>query len=167
MSEKEKQFKDIEGNKKIRVILKKGEWNIEVEFPENTEPDKVQTTLENISKSIIANRNEDDLKEIIKKIIKEEINSSNIQPNNIKANSSERKSHKTCRNLIEELWTEKWLDQERSLGEVHEELARKGYHYDRTAVSHTLTDLVRENILTRVGTIRNYRYIQKRPPQSI
>ena len=95
------------------------------------------------------------------------INSSNIQPNNIKANSSERKSHKTCRNLIEELWSEKWLDQERSLGEVHEELARKGYHYDRTAVSHTLTDLVRENILTRVGTIRNYRYIPKSPPQSI
>ena len=45
MSEKEKQFKDIEGNKKIRVILKKGEWNIEVEFPENTEPDGESTRM--------------------------------------------------------------------------------------------------------------------------
>lgn len=167
MSEKEEQIKDKEENRKIKVILKKGEWNIEVEFPENSDPDKVQTTLENVSNSIMANSNENNLKETVKKIIKEEISSSNIQTSNIKKKSSERKSHKTCRNLIEELWNEKWLDQERSLGEVHEELARKGYHYDRTAVSHTLTDLVRENILTRVGTIRNYRYIQKRPPQLI
>jgi hypothetical protein len=29
-------------------------------------------------------------------------------------------------------------------------------------VSHSLTDMVREGILTRVGTMRNYRYIQKR-----
>jgi len=50
------------------------------------------------------------------------------------------------------------------LGEVHEELSRRGYNYDRTAVSHSLTDMVRESILTRVGTMRNYRYIQKRPP---
>jgi hypothetical protein len=73
----------------------------------------------------------------------------------------------TCRGLLESLWLEGHFADERSLGEVHEELSRRGYNYDRTAVSHSLTDMVRENILTRIGTMRNYRYIQKRPPNSI
>jgi hypothetical protein len=47
---------------------------------------------------------------------------------------------------------------------VDEEIARRGYHYDRTAVAHALTDLVKENILTREGVMRNYTYIQKKPP---
>ncbi|MFQ5920544.1 MAG: hypothetical protein ACE5JV_00835, partial [Nitrososphaerales archaeon] len=71
----------------------------------------------------------------------------------------------TCKGLIEELWAVGWFGSERNLSEVHEELARRGYNYDRTAVSHSLTDLVRENVLTRVGSMRAYRYIQKRPPQ--
>ncbi|MGA8404803.1 MAG: hypothetical protein WB664_08300, partial [Nitrososphaeraceae archaeon] len=50
---------------------------------------------------------------------------------------------------------------ERQLGQIHEEISRRGYNYDRTAVSHSLTDMVRERTLVRVGTIRNYRYIQK------
>ena len=70
----------------------------------------------------------------------------------------------TCRGLLETLWLEGYFASEKSLGDVHEELARKGYNYDRTAVSHSLTDMVRENIMTRNGTMRNYRYIQKRPP---
>jgi hypothetical protein len=77
------------------------------------------------------------------------------------------KSGMTCRGLLESLWFEGHFVSERSLGEVHEELSRRGYNYDRTAVSHSLTDMVRENILTRIGTMRNYRYIQKRPPNSI
>jgi hypothetical protein len=76
------------------------------------------------------------------------------------------KSGITCRGLLENLWFEGHFVSERSLGEVHEELSRRGYNYDRTAVSHSLTDMVRENILTRIGTMRNYRYIQKRPPNS-
>ena len=70
----------------------------------------------------------------------------------------------TCRSLIENLWAEGWFSTARSLGDVHDELARRGYHYDRTAVSHSLAELVRENILTRLGTQRNYRYVQKKPP---
>ena len=70
----------------------------------------------------------------------------------------------TCRELLRRLWEEGWFSTERTLAQVHEELARRGYHYDRTAVSHTLTDLVRDNVLTRMGTARNYRYVQKRPP---
>jgi hypothetical protein len=73
----------------------------------------------------------------------------------------------TCRGLLENLWLEGHFVNERPLGEVHEELSRRGYNYDRTAVSHSLTDMVRENILTRIGTMRNYRYIQKRPPNNI
>lgn len=74
--------------------------------------------------------------------------------------------NKTCRGLIVELWQEGWFTQERALSDVHEELARRGYHYDKTAVSHSLTDLVRENMLTRQGNTRNYTYIQKRPSQN-
>lgn len=69
----------------------------------------------------------------------------------------------TCRSLALDLYSEGWFASEHTLGEVHEELARKGYHYDRTAVSHALTDLVRESVLTRSGVMRNYRYVQKRP----
>jgi len=57
--------------------------------------------------------------------------------------------------------SENYFNQERQLGQIHEEISRRGYNYDRTAVSHSLTDLVRERMLARVGTIRNYRYIQK------
>ncbi|HEX2013987.1 MAG TPA: hypothetical protein VLA68_02045, partial [Nitrososphaera sp.] len=73
------------------------------------------------------------------------------------------KSGMTCRGLLDTLWRESYFASERALGEVHEELARRGYNYDRTAVSHSLADMVRENILTRTGTMRNFRYIQKRP----
>ena len=70
----------------------------------------------------------------------------------------------TCRGLIETLWSETFFSSERPLGEVHDELARRGYNYDRTAVSHSLSDLVREGLLSRIGTMRNYRYVKKRPP---
>ena len=65
-----------------------------------------------------------------------------------------------------EMWGESWFETARSLSEVHEEIARRGYHYDKTAVSHSLTDLVRENVLFREGNMRNYSYIQKRPAGS-
>ncbi|HVB12672.1 MAG TPA: hypothetical protein VNE86_06025 [Nitrososphaerales archaeon] len=68
--------------------------------------------------------------------------------------------------MILELWEESWFNEARALSEVHEEIARRGYHYDRTAVSHSLTDLVRENVLFRQGNMRNYSYIQKRPAGS-
>jgi hypothetical protein len=71
---------------------------------------------------------------------------------------------KTCRGLILELWQESWFSSGRPLSQVHDEIARRGYHYDRTAVAHALTDLVKENILTREGVMRNYSYIQKKPP---
>jgi len=70
----------------------------------------------------------------------------------------------TCKGLLKALWREGWFSTPRRLGEVHEELARRGWHYDRTAVAHALLDLVREDVLTRQGRPRHYRYVQKRPP---
>ena len=70
----------------------------------------------------------------------------------------------TCRGVIQKLWEEKWFSEPRGLDDVHTELARKGFHYDRTAVAHALVDLVKDNILTRIGKPRRYQYTQKRPP---
>ena len=70
----------------------------------------------------------------------------------------------TCKAIIQKLWKEGWFAEPRGLGEVHSEMARLGYHYDRTAVAHALVDLVKDNILTREGRPRRYRYAQKRPP---
>ena len=70
----------------------------------------------------------------------------------------------TCRGVIQKLWEENWFGEPKSLDEVHSELARKGFHYDRTAVAHALVDLVKDNILTRIGKPRRYQYAQKRPP---
>ncbi len=70
----------------------------------------------------------------------------------------------TCKGVIQKLWEEGWFSQPRGLDNVHTELARKGFHYDRTAVAHALVDLVKDNVLTRIGRPRRYQYAQKRPP---
>ncbi len=70
----------------------------------------------------------------------------------------------TCKNLIQKLWEEDFFNTARGLDAVHSELARKGFHYDRTAVAHALVDLVKDNVLTRIGRPRRYQYAQKRPP---
>ncbi|MGC8555651.1 MAG: hypothetical protein ACP5NG_01360 [Conexivisphaera sp.] len=70
----------------------------------------------------------------------------------------------TCRGLIESLWMDGWFSEPRGLSEVAAELSRRGYNYDSTAISHALTDLVRAGVLSRIGTPRTYRYVQKRPP---
>ena len=70
----------------------------------------------------------------------------------------------TCKGVIQNLWREGWFGSPRSLDDVHTEMTRVGYHYDRTAVAHTLLDLVKEGVLTRQGRPRRYRYTQKRPP---
>ena len=72
----------------------------------------------------------------------------------------------TCKSLIQQLWSEGWFSLPHGLGEVHSEMARKGFHYDRTAVAHALVDLMKEGLLTREGRPRRYRYAQKRPPRT-
>ncbi len=70
----------------------------------------------------------------------------------------------TCKGVIQRLWEENWFSQSRGLSQVHSEMARQGFHYDRTAVAHALIDLVKDGILTREGKPRRYQYAQKRPP---
>jgi len=123
----------------VKVKLKKGSWEIEISCPE----DKVKQVVENVLAGMESTSVE--------------------MPKVISERKQQPRGSATCKGLIEELWAENWFTTERSLADVHEELSRRGYNYDRTAVSHSLTDLVRENILTRTGTMRAYRYIQKRP----
>jgi hypothetical protein len=70
----------------------------------------------------------------------------------------------TCKGVIQKLWDEGWFAAAKGLSEVHSELAKRGFHYDRTAVAHALIDLVKDGILTREGKPRRYQYAQKRPP---
>jgi hypothetical protein len=70
----------------------------------------------------------------------------------------------TCRDTGERLWKDGFFSEPKLLGDVHEEMTRIGYHFDRTAVSHVLRDMVRDGIITREGRPRGYLYVQKRPP---
>jgi hypothetical protein len=72
----------------------------------------------------------------------------------------------TCKGVIQKLWEENWFSKPKGLSEVHSEMARRGFHYDRTAVAHALIDLVKDGVLTREGKPRRYQYAQKRPPPS-
>ena len=126
----------------VTVRLKRGTWEIEI----TCAPDKVQQAVESVLAGMAS-------KEQVS--IEASLESAGL--------GDEGKKFDTCRGLLERLWREGWFASEKTLGEVHEELARRGYHYDRTAVSHALVDLVREGTLFRDGTMRNYRYVQKRP----
>ena len=147
----------------VKIKLKHGEWEVEITCLES----RVKQVVENVLSSL------DTAKMVGPAVqgqfdeLRREIESLKMRPA-AESRSDEQKvpakGGMTCRGLLESLWLEGYFGSERSLGEVHEELSRKGYNYDRTAVSHSLTDMVRENILTRTGTMRNYRYIQKRPP---
>ncbi|HEY4699657.1 MAG TPA: hypothetical protein VIH27_04725 [Nitrososphaerales archaeon] len=127
----------IENSNEIHIKLKRGSWEIEITCTEDKIKQAVESVLNGVNTSI---------KEI------PSLNERFVEKRNV-----------TCRSLIESLWSENWFKEERNLSDVDEELSRRGYNYDRTAVSHALTDLVRENTLTRVGMMRNYRYIQKKP----
>jgi hypothetical protein len=125
----------------ITVKLRKAGWEVEISASESQLKQAIETVLSSLnatseSAPLLATRN----------------------------GTVNQQGTKTCRGLIAEMWQDGWFSEVRSLAIVHEELARRGYHYDRTAVSHALHDLVMEGILTREGSSRNYQYIQKRPP---
>ena len=155
----------------VKIRLKHGEWEVEVVCIES----RVKQVVESVLSSLDATK-------IIEPEVQSQLDALRREIDSLKVRSITElgqegqqqqqqkvttKSGITCRGLLENLWVEGHFDNERSLGEVHEELSRRGYNYDRTAVSHSLTDMVRENILTRIGTMRNYHYIQKRPPNGI
>jgi hypothetical protein len=49
-----------------------------------------------------------------------------------------------------------------SIGELHDEMAKRGFHYGRTVVARALIDLVKVGVLNREGRPRRYQYVQKR-----
>jgi len=122
----------------VTVKLKRGAWEIEI----TTQEDKVQQAVESVLAGMASK-----------------------EPMLVSQQDSEQDQRRfeTCRGVIIAMWKEGWFSAPRALSDVHEEMSRRGYHYDRTAVSHTLVDLVREGSLFRDGTMRNYRYVQKYP----
>jgi hypothetical protein len=122
----------------ITVKLKRGAWEVEIISPE----DRIQQAVESVLAGMASK--EPAL-----------VDSQEAKP--------DRRRFETCRGLIVTMWREGWFSTPKALSEAHEEMSRRGYHYDRTAVSHTLADLVREGTLFREGSMRNYRYVQKHP----
>lgn len=152
----------------VRIKLKHGEWEVEITCIESRVKQVVQNVLSSLDTSkLVSPAIQSQLDEM-----RREIGSLRSRPAAVEARPPAGdgeskmivKGGMTCRGLLDTLWQEGYFSAERALGEVHEELGRRGYNYDRTAVSHSLADMVRENILTRTGTMRNFRYIQKRPP---
>ncbi len=155
----------------VKIRLKHGEWEVEVVCVESRVKQVVESVLSSLDTAKMMGPEVQSQLDALRR----EIDSLKTRPiaeliaeeQHQQQQKVATKSGMTCRGLLENLWFEGHFVSERSLGEVHEELSRRGYNYDRTAVSHSLTDMVRENILTRIGTMRNYRYIQKRPPNGI
>lgn len=127
-----------EKNLPVTVRLKRGAWEVEITAPES----RVQQAVESVLAGMVS---------------KEPALVESPEP------ASNERRYQTCRGLILIMWREGWFSSHKMLSEVHEEMSRRGYHYDRTAVAHTLRDLVREGTLFRDGNQRNYTYIQKRP----
>jgi len=122
----------------VTVRLKRGAWEIEI----TTQEDRVQQAVESVLAGMAS---------------KEPMLVEAQEP------AQDQRRFETCRGIILTMWKEGWFAAPKALSEVHEEMSRRGYHYDRTAVSHTLVDLVREGSLFRDGSMRNYRYVQKYP----
>ncbi|HEV3432872.1 MAG TPA: hypothetical protein VG098_02660 [Nitrososphaera sp.] len=157
----------------VKIRLKHGEWEVEVVCIESRVKQVIESVLSSLDTSkMIAPEVQNQLDSLKREI--DFLKARSIAELGTEGQQQQQQQQKvitksgiTCRGLLENLWLEGHFVSERSLGEVHEELSRRGYNYDRTAVSHSLTDMVRENILTRIGAMRNYRYIQKRPPNNI
>lgn len=125
----------------IRVKMKIGEIEFEIECQE----DQLQTAVDRILSTLTEKLKETPL---------------------ISERGAAPPRAETCRGLIQKLWEEGFFGTPKGLSEVHSEMARRGFHYDRTAVAHALVDLVKDGILTREGKPRRYQYAQKRPPSS-
>jgi hypothetical protein len=147
----------------VKIKLKHGEWEVEITCLESRVKQVVENVLSSLDTAKIVGPGVQGQFDELRR----EIESLKSRPaTEIRPPADSEKTVKggmTCRGLLDSLWQEGYFSAERALGEVHEELGRRGYNYDRTAVSHSLADMVRETILTRTGTMRNFRYIQKRP----
>ena len=147
MHEQDAQFNKQQGGKltetsakpPIRVKMKIGEIEFEIECQE----DQLQATVDRILSTVTQKLKETPL---------------------MAERAAPPPRAETCKSLIQKLWEEGWFSTAKGLSEVHSEMAKRGFHYDRTAVAHALIDLVKDGILTREGKPRRYQYAQKRPP---
>jgi len=148
----------------VKIKLKHGEWEIEISCAESRVKQVVENVLSTLDSKIVDTAFQGQLDSMKATIESLKMRPANIDSHFTRTDGDQKtKGGMTCRGLLDSLWQDGYFSSERALGEVHEELGRKGYNYDRTAVSHSLADMVRENILTRTGTMRNFRYIQMRP----
>lgn len=147
----------------VKVRLKRGDWEIEITCDKDKVKGVVQDVLSGIDISTESNveiaRKFEEIRAEIAYLKLRVIDIPEIQY--ARTSDSAMSTGATCRGLIGLLSKEGYFESEKTLGQVHEELSRRGYNYDRTAVSHALTDMVREGNLRRVGTMRNYRYLQR------
>jgi hypothetical protein len=146
----------------VKIKLKHGDWEIEISCAEARVKQVVENVLSSLDSKVVDTSIQSQM-ETMRKEIESLKSRPALQAETARTEVEKAKGGMTCRGLMDTLWQEGYFSSERALAEVHEELGRKGYNYDRTAVSHALADMVRENILTRTGTMRNFRYIQKRP----
>jgi hypothetical protein len=123
----------------IRVKMKVGQIEFEIECQE----DQLQATVDKILSTVTEKLKESPL---------------------ISERATAPPRAETCKGVIQKLWEEGWFGTAKGLSEVHSEMAKRGFHYDRTAVAHALIDLVKDGILSREGKPRRYQYAQKRPP---
>ena len=123
----------------IKVKMKVGEIEFEIECQE----DQLQATVDKILSTVTEKLKESPL---------------------ISERAAAPPRAETCKGVIQKLWGEGWFAAAKGLSEVHSEMAKRGFHYDRTAVAHALIDLVKDGILSREGKPRRYQYTQKRPP---
>ncbi len=123
----------------IHVKMKIGE----VEFEIDCQEDQLQTTIDRILSTVT-----------------EKLKEASI----VTERGAQPPRAETCKGIIQRLWEEGWFSTAKGLGEVHSMMAKRGFHYDRTAVAHALIDLVKDGILAREGRPRRYQYAQKRPP---
>jgi hypothetical protein len=152
----------------VKVRLRHKDWEVEITCNEAKLKSVVEDVLSGMDSSFYSLAStstskpelEAQLEELRSKIISIEDLLSRIGTGGIERRTSQ-KIGMTCRNLLDLLLKDNFFSEERQLGQIHEEISRRGYNYDRTAVSHSLTDLVRERVLSRVGTIRNYKYVER------
>ena len=128
---------------KIKVEVVIGPATVRVEAP----PDKLEEAVRNAVSA---------LKSVYPQLGAEAARM--LQERGAKEKKAGRKPTPTCSGLLRGLIEEGWFDEARALSEVVQELAKRGYHYDPTAVSHSLLDLVRERSLIREGAPRRYTY---------
>ena len=133
----------MSNQEKIKVEVQVGPATVRVEAP----PDKLEEAIKQVISAI---------KAVLPEISAEGFGQ--VQ----RGERARRRIQPTCSELLRGLMEEGWFDTPRSLSEVVRELARRGYNYNSTAVSHSLLDLVRERALAREGTPRRYVYFRSK-----